>query len=40
MLSDSVFDLAIETAKSSPSKKKVGALLLSKNKTIISATKP
>ncbi len=38
MISDSVFDLAIETAKSSPSKKKVGAVLLNKNKVIVTAT--
>jgi tRNA(Arg) A34 adenosine deaminase TadA len=38
MISDSVFDLAIETAKSSPSKKMVGAVLLNKNKIIVSAT--
>jgi tRNA(Arg) A34 adenosine deaminase TadA len=38
MISDSVFDQAIATAKSSPSKKQVGALLLSKNKVIVSAT--
>ena len=37
MISDSVFDLAIETAKSSPSKKKVGAVLLKKNKIISTA---
>jgi tRNA(Arg) A34 adenosine deaminase TadA len=38
MISDSVFDLAIETAKSSPSKKKVGAVLLNKNKVVVTAT--
>ena len=38
MISDSVFDQAIATAKSSPSKKQVGALLLNKNKVIVSAT--
>lgn len=37
MISDSVFDLAIETAKASPSKKKVGAVLLNKNKVIVTA---
>ena len=38
MLSDSVFDLAIQTAKTSTSRVKVGALLLNKNKVIVSAT--
>ena len=38
MISDSVFDLAIETAKLSPSKKKVGAVLLNKNKVVVTAT--
>lgn len=38
MISDSVFDLAIETAKSSPSKKMVGAVLLKRNKVIVTAT--
>ena len=38
MISDSVFDQAIATAKSSPSKKQVGALLLNKNKVIVAAT--
>ena len=38
MISDSIFDQAIATAKSSPSKKQVGALLLNKNKVIASAT--
>jgi len=38
MLSDSVFDLAIQTAKTSPSRVKVGALLLNKNKVVASAT--
>jgi tRNA(Arg) A34 adenosine deaminase TadA len=38
MISDSIFDLAVEVAKSSPSKKKVGAILLNKNKVIVSAT--
>ena len=38
MISDSVFDQAITTAKSSPSKKQVGALLLNKNKVVVAAT--
>ena len=38
MVSDSVFDLAIEVAKSSTSRVKVGAVLLSKNKVVCSAT--
>lgn len=38
MLSSSIYDLAVETAMSSPSKKKVGALLLNKNKVITTAT--
>jgi len=38
MVSDSVFDLAIETAKSSPSKKQVGAVLLNRSKVILTAT--
>jgi len=37
MISDSVFDQAIATAKSSPSKKQVGALLLRRNKIITTA---
>lgn len=38
MISDNFYDLAVEVAKSSPSKKKVGAVLLNKNKVIVSAT--
>jgi tRNA(Arg) A34 adenosine deaminase TadA len=38
MISDSVLQLAIHTAKSSPSKKKIGAVLLRKNKVITTAT--
>lgn len=38
MISDSVLQLAIKTAKSSPSKKKIGAVLLRKNKVIVTAT--
>jgi tRNA(Arg) A34 adenosine deaminase TadA len=38
MISDSVFDFAIEVAKSSLSKKKVGSVLLYKNKVIATAT--
>lgn len=37
MISDNFLQLAIETAKSSPSKKKVGAVLLKKNKVIATA---
>lgn len=38
MVSDSILQLAINTAKSSPSKKKIGAVLLRKNRVIITAT--
>lgn len=38
MIPENIYDLAIETAKSSPSKKQVGAILLNKNKVIITAT--
>lgn len=38
MISDNIYNFAIEVAKSSPSKKKVGALLLNKSKVIVSAT--
>jgi len=38
MISDNLYDFAIEVAKSSPSKKKVGAVLLNKNKVVVSAT--
>jgi tRNA(Arg) A34 adenosine deaminase TadA len=38
MISDSVLQLAIKTAKSSPSKKKIGAVLLRRNKVIVTAT--
>lgn len=37
MISDNFLQLAIETAKSSPSKKRVGAILLKKNKVITTA---
>lgn len=37
MISDNFLQLAIETASSSPSKKKVGAVLLKKSKVISSA---
>ena len=37
MISDNILQLAIETAKSSPSKKKVGAVLLKKSKVITTA---
>lgn len=35
---DSVYDLAIEIAKCSPSKKRVGAILLNKSKIVATAT--
>jgi tRNA(Arg) A34 adenosine deaminase TadA len=38
MISDNLYDFAIEVAKSSPSKKKVGAVLLNKSKVVVSAT--
>lgn len=38
MISNSILQLAINTAKSSPSKKKVGAVLLRKNRVIVTAT--
>ena len=38
MISDNFYDLAIETAKSSPSKKQVGAILLNKNRVVATAT--
>jgi tRNA(Arg) A34 adenosine deaminase TadA len=38
MLSDSIYDLAIETARSSTSKKQVGAILLNKSKVVVTAT--
>lgn len=38
MISDNLYDLAIETAKSSPSKKQVGAILLNKNRVVATAT--
>jgi len=38
LISDNIYNFAIEVAKSSPSKKKVGALLLNKSKVIVSAT--
>ena len=37
-MNDSIFLLAIQTAQSSPSKKKVGAILLSKNRVLATAT--
>jgi tRNA(Arg) A34 adenosine deaminase TadA len=37
MISDNFLQLAIDTAKSSPSKKRVGAVLLKKNKVIATA---
>ena len=37
MISDNFLQLAIDTAKSSPSKKRVGAILLKKNKVIATA---
>jgi tRNA(Arg) A34 adenosine deaminase TadA len=38
MISDSFLKLAIDTAKSSPSKKKIGSVLLKKNRVIATAT--
>lgn len=38
MISDSVFDIAISVAKDSPSKKKVGAVLLNRNRIVMTAT--
>lgn len=38
MIPENIYDLAIETAKTSPSKKQVGAILLNKNKVVITAT--
>ena len=38
MLSDNIYDLVIETAKSSSSKKQVGAILLNKNRVLCTAT--
>jgi tRNA(Arg) A34 adenosine deaminase TadA len=38
MISDSFLQLAIDVAKSSPSKKKIGAVLLRKNKVVTTAT--
>jgi tRNA(Arg) A34 adenosine deaminase TadA len=38
MLSDNLYDAVLDVAKSSPSKKKVGAILVNKNKVIVSAT--
>ena len=38
MISESIFDLAYETAESSPSKKQVGAVLLNKNRVVVTAT--
>jgi len=38
MLSDNIYDMVIEIAKSSPSKKQVGAILLNRNKVVATAT--
>ena len=38
MISGPMMDLVIDVAKSSPSKKQVGALLLNKNRVVVSAT--
>jgi tRNA(Arg) A34 adenosine deaminase TadA len=38
VISDSIYKLAIEVAKSSPSKKQVGAILLNKSKVVASGT--
>jgi deoxycytidylate deaminase len=37
MISDSILDLAIETAKTSPSRRRIGAVLLKKSKIISTA---
>jgi len=37
-MNDNLYDLAIEVAKSSPSKKLVGAILLNKNRVVTTAT--
>ena len=37
-MNDNLYDLAIEVAKSSPSKKLVGAVLLNKNRVVTTAT--
>lgn len=38
MIPDNIYNFAIEVAKSSPSKKKVGALLLNRSRVVVSAT--
>jgi len=38
MISDSIFDLAYEVARTSPSKKQVGSVLLNKSKVVVTAT--
>lgn len=38
MISDSIFEIAISVAKDSPSKKKVGAVLLNRNRIVMTAT--
>jgi len=38
MIPENIYDFAIETAKTSPSKKQVGAILLNKNKVVTAAT--
>ena len=38
MISEPTMDLVIDVAKSSPSKKQVGALLLNKNRVVVAAT--
>jgi len=38
VISDNIYNFAIEVAKSSPSKKKVGALLLNRSRVVVSAT--
>jgi tRNA(Arg) A34 adenosine deaminase TadA len=38
MISDSIFDLAYEVALTSPSKKRVGSVLLNKSKVVVTAT--
>jgi len=38
VIPDNIYNFAIEVAKSSPSKKKVGALLLNRSRVVVSAT--
>ena len=38
MISEPTMELAVKTARSSPSRKRVGAVLLNKNKVVVTAT--